>query len=154
LSFYIIMLWPNHSGRTTILYNKDSHLTSFIHNKLLTWRNTLHPDWFLCLTCKGGRMKICGPILGISKSLTDTWIWKVGLRPRNSFSGNTYRGFFLQCNWLCAVRWKQLFYILAAHSIQSWYHNYILMLLILFTVLLLSFLRDWLMVGLCKTNSL
>jgi hypothetical protein len=30
LSFYIIILWPNHSGRTTILYNKDSHLTSFI----------------------------------------------------------------------------------------------------------------------------
>jgi hypothetical protein len=26
------MLWPNHSGRTTKLYNIDSHLTSFIHN--------------------------------------------------------------------------------------------------------------------------
>jgi hypothetical protein len=26
------MLWPNHSGRTTVLYDKDSHLTSFIHN--------------------------------------------------------------------------------------------------------------------------
>ncbi len=31
LSFYIIMLWPNHSGRTTILYKKDSPLTSFLH---------------------------------------------------------------------------------------------------------------------------
>ncbi len=26
--------------------------------------------------------EICGPILGIYKSLTDTWMWKLGLRPR------------------------------------------------------------------------
>ncbi len=28
--------------------------------------------------------EICGLILGIYKSLTDTWMWKLGLRPRNS----------------------------------------------------------------------
>ncbi len=28
--------------------------------------------------------EICGPILGIYKTLTDTWMWKLGLRPRNS----------------------------------------------------------------------
>ncbi len=33
--------------------------------------------------------KIYGPILGIYKSLTDTWMWKLGPRLRNSFSGNT-----------------------------------------------------------------
>ncbi len=27
-------------------------------------------------------------IVGINKSLTDTWMWKSGLRPRNYFSGN------------------------------------------------------------------
>ncbi len=27
-------------------------------------------------------------IIGIYKSLTDTWMWKLGLWPRNSFSGN------------------------------------------------------------------
>ncbi len=27
-------------------------------------------------------------IVGINKSLTDTWLWKLGLWPRNSFSGN------------------------------------------------------------------
>ncbi len=26
--------------------------------------------------------QICRPILGLYKSLTDTWIWKLGLRPR------------------------------------------------------------------------
>ncbi len=29
------------------------------------------------------------PILGINKSLTDTWTWKLGLRPRNSQKRNT-----------------------------------------------------------------
>ncbi len=32
--------------------------------------------------------EICGPILGIYKSLTDTWMWKLGLRPRNSQKRN------------------------------------------------------------------
>ncbi len=32
--------------------------------------------------------EICGPILEIYKSLTYTWMWKMGQRPRNSFSGN------------------------------------------------------------------
>ncbi len=35
----------------------------------------------VCLFCC---RKICGPILGIYKSLTDTWMWKLGLRPHNS----------------------------------------------------------------------
>ncbi len=33
--------------------------------------------------------EICGPILRIYKSLTDTEIWKLGLRPRNSQKRNT-----------------------------------------------------------------
>jgi hypothetical protein len=37
--------------------------------------------------------EICGPILGIYKSLTDTWMWKFGLRPRHSQKRNTYMGF-------------------------------------------------------------
>ncbi len=32
--------------------------------------------------------EICGPILGIYKSLTDTRMWKLGLRPRNSQKRN------------------------------------------------------------------
>ncbi len=33
--------------------------------------------------------EICGPILGIYKSLTDTSMWKLGLRPRNSQERNS-----------------------------------------------------------------
>ncbi len=37
-----------------------------------------------------------GPILGIYKPLTDTWMWKLGLRPYNSQKRNTKMGFSLQ----------------------------------------------------------
>ncbi len=40
----------------------------------------------VCLFCC---REICGPILGIYKMLTDTWMWKLGLRPRNSQKRNT-----------------------------------------------------------------
>ncbi len=40
------------------------------------------------------------PILGIYKSLTDTWMWKLGLTPRNSFSGNICLEFSVFC--LCS----------------------------------------------------
>ncbi len=39
--------------------------------------------------CKFCCRKIGGPIVGIYKSLRDTWMWKLRLRPRSSFSGNT-----------------------------------------------------------------
>jgi hypothetical protein len=39
----------------------------------------------VCLFCY---REICGPILGIYKSLTDTLMWKLGLKPRNSQKRN------------------------------------------------------------------
>ncbi len=33
--------------------------------------------------------EICGPILGIYELLTDTWMWKLGLKPRNYQKRNT-----------------------------------------------------------------
>ncbi len=41
------------------------------------------------------------PTVGIFKSLADTWMWKLGLRPRNSFTGNISFEFSLLC--LCSV---------------------------------------------------
>ncbi len=39
---------------------------------------------------------VFGPILWWYKSLTYTWMWKLGLRARNSLSGNMLMGFSLQ----------------------------------------------------------
>jgi hypothetical protein len=55
--------------------------------------------------CEGFNIPRIGPhifcsrigrlIVGICKSLTDTWMWKLGLWPRNSFSGNICFEFFI-----------------------------------------------------------
>ncbi len=42
-------------------------------------------------------VEICRPILGLDKLLTDTWMLKLGLRPRYSQKRNTYMWFALQC---------------------------------------------------------
>ncbi len=42
------------------------------------------------------------PIVGIYNSLTDTWMWKLGLRPRYSFSGNICFKFSAFC--LCSAQ--------------------------------------------------
>ncbi len=38
-------------------------------------------------------------ILGIYKSLTDTWMWKLGTRPRNFIYENICLEFSVQCLW-------------------------------------------------------
>ncbi len=48
--------------------------------------------------------EICRPILGLYKSLTDTWMLKFGLRPCYSQKRNTELGFSLQCKTLCIPR--------------------------------------------------
>ncbi len=46
--------------------------------------------------------RIRRPIVGIYKSLTDTWMWKLGLRPRYSLSGNICFEISVFC--LCSAR--------------------------------------------------
>jgi hypothetical protein len=52
------------------------------HSRNFHIHMSVSDSWSVCLFCC---RKICGPILGIYKSLTDTWMWKLGLRRRNSF---------------------------------------------------------------------
>ena len=53
------------------------------------------------------------PIVGIYNSLTDTWTWKLGLRPRYSFSGNICFKFSAFC--LCSVKHSP-----PLHTFVSW----------------------------------
>ncbi len=54
------------------------------------------------------------PIVGIYHSLTDTWMWKLGLRPQYSFSGKICFKFSAFClcsaahgnNTLCQYKWS------------------------------------------------
>jgi hypothetical protein len=47
-------------------------------------------------------------IMGIYKSLTDTWMWKLGLRPRSFISGNICFEFSVFC--LCSAGWCSTVY--------------------------------------------
>ena len=58
--------------------------SSYTHIQYL-WEIYIFPGSVSLFCCR----EICGPILGIYKSLTDTWMWKLGLRPRNSQRRNT-----------------------------------------------------------------
>ncbi len=54
------------------------------------------PHSCVCAVCLFCCREICGPILGIYKSLADTGMWKLGLRLCNSFSMKHKRDF--RCN--------------------------------------------------------
>jgi hypothetical protein len=48
------------------------------------WEIYIFPRSVYLLFCR----EICGPILGLYKALTDTWMWELGLRLRNSQKRN------------------------------------------------------------------
>ncbi len=60
-------------------------------------------------------IRIGRSIVGIYKSITDTWMWKLGLWPRKSFSGNIC--FLFSVLVLCSV-W--LFLLLSRRRMQKW----------------------------------
>ncbi len=77
-----------------------------IPRKGTAWPQSQFPHSFVCerfmyifpqSVCLFCCRKICGRILGIYNLLTDTSMWRLGRRPRNSFSGNTQMGFLVQC---------------------------------------------------------
>ncbi len=62
----------------------------------------------VCLFCC---REIFGPILGIYESLTDTCMWKLGLRPHNSQKRNEYiNGVFLAVREKANIKFRS-FYI-------------------------------------------
>ncbi len=74
------------------------------------WGNYIFLRW-VCLFC--WRKYVCGPILGIYKSPTDTWMWKLGLRPRNSQKGIYKR------NCRCSVAMTNYVYFYCDIGIQN-----------------------------------
>jgi hypothetical protein len=49
--------------------------------------------------------EICEPILGIYKSLTDTWMWKLGRRPAEQFPEKEYiKGIFVAAADTCMLQ--------------------------------------------------
>jgi hypothetical protein len=60
------------------------------------WENYIFPG-SVCLFCCS---QICRPILGIYKLSTDTWMWKLRLRPRNSQKKEFINGIFVAVQYI------------------------------------------------------
>jgi hypothetical protein len=61
------------------------------------------------------------PIVGIYNSLTDTWMWKLGLRPRYSFSGNICFKFSAFC--LCSASLMSEYWESVSFPAAEWYRG-------------------------------
>ncbi len=83
--------------------------------------------------------RIGRPIVGIYKSLRDTWKWKLGLRPRSSFSRNICFNFLVLC--LCSVETTLLGFALLFDSLSTTNLHFSVNFC-MFTSLVLS-LRSW-----------
>ncbi len=73
------------------IQNKYSQIRNYVASVPIStfiwlWAIYIFPRSVCLFCCR----KICRSILGIYKSLTDTWMWKLRLRPSKTFSGNTY----------------------------------------------------------------
>jgi hypothetical protein len=65
--------------------------------------------------------RISRPIVGIYKSLADTWMWKLGLRPCNSFSGNIC--FEFSVLRLCSAKPEDVSQSCHSYNVLSTIHN-------------------------------
>jgi len=67
------------------------------------WAIYIFPGWVHLLSCS----RIGRPIVGKYKYLTDTWMWKLGLRPRNSLPENLFQSFGIVS--FCSAGWTAFY---------------------------------------------
>ncbi len=84
----MLKIWNKYSQKRNI--GASVPISTF----MCLWANYIFPRR-VCLFC--WRKYVCWLILGIYKSLKDTWMWKLGLRPRYSQKRNILTELPLQC---------------------------------------------------------
>ncbi len=72
----------------------------YFQNRIIMFPFPVFPGSVCLFCCR----EVCGPFLGIYKSITDTWMWKLGLRPHNSQKRIPKMGFSVQCGERAALR--------------------------------------------------
>ncbi len=72
-----------HCKELRSMYSQKSNCAEF-STFMCLWAIYIFPSSVHLFSCR----RIGRPIVRIYKSLTDTWMWKLGLRPRNFTSGN------------------------------------------------------------------
>ncbi len=91
------ILW--YCNENPIMYSQERSWAASvpISTFMWLWAIFIFPGSVYIFSCS----RIGRPIVGIYKSLTETWMWKLGLWPRNSFFENIYYKFSVLC--LCSV---------------------------------------------------
>ncbi len=100
-------MWGTHALKLMYTATKIPLIYSFFGNSaasapistfMCLWAIYIVPgSVYICISSS----RIARPIVGIYKSLTGSWMWKLGLRPRYSFSGNICFEISVFC--LCSV---------------------------------------------------
>ncbi len=109
---FLLWLFSSHpSFRHTRYYTLQRKSNLYIPRKGTVWPQSPFPHsclWAIYMYIFPGSVHIFSgsrigrPIVGIYKSLTDTWMWKLALSLRNFFSGNICFEFLVLC--LCSAK--------------------------------------------------
>jgi hypothetical protein len=95
-----------------VQYTMQTRSNLCIHRNKTTRPRSQFPNSCRCerfyILYSHKRSKIGGPIVGIYKSLTDTWMYELGTRPRGFISGNICFEFLVQylCSAVCKCTCK------------------------------------------------
>jgi hypothetical protein len=90
---------PSHTGtKIPFMYSQKRNCAASVpvSTFMCLWAILIFPGLVHIFSC----IRIGRPIQGIYKSLTESWMLKLGLRPRNSFSGDICFEFSVLC--LCS----------------------------------------------------
>ncbi len=111
---------PNSDPASQVNADPETQLSTlrkipFMYSQKRNWSASVPISTFMCLwaiyifpglvhlfSCS----RIGRPIAGTYKSLTGTWIQKLGLRPRNSLSGNICVEFSVVCLCIAELTWR------------------------------------------------
>ncbi len=121
---YHLTITYTHLITITLKHTHNTTLFRYCRTYMST-QNFIRPrrfDLLYWIKYIGPHVSCSRSMIGMYKPLTDTWMWKLWLLPRNSFSGNIFFLIFGICSLQCGVWLKNCFHEYALASIGCAVH--------------------------------